>query len=150
MVSIRPSVTCICKVSPAFKACKNKTCYKYSCYDTQLYSAVCILGLFIKAYVYLVFNILCIAFIYNSIFIQYKRPLRASENVFEKREQTEAFKEYYSTRLNKQVFVYMKSFVSMPDLNEISTSILMEKVVLYDDNISAYSFNFSSRGSFEK
>ncbi len=53
------------------------------------------------------------------------------ENVFEKRDQIEPFKEYYSTRLNKQVFVYTKSYVDTNDLNVLSRNITMSNVILY-------------------
>lgn len=53
------------------------------------------------------------------------------ENVFETRDQIEPFKEYYSTRLNKQVFVYTKSYVDTNDLNVLSRNITMSNVILY-------------------
>ncbi len=53
------------------------------------------------------------------------------ENVFEKCSQVEGFKEYHSTRLDKQVFVYTKSFVDTNDLNSLSRSINASNVVLY-------------------
>ena len=53
------------------------------------------------------------------------------ENAFEKREQVEPFKEYYSTRLNKQVFVYTKPYVDTNDLNYMIKCITLNNVVLY-------------------
>lgn len=53
------------------------------------------------------------------------------ENTFEKREQEEPFKEYYSTRLDKQVFVYTKPYVDTNDLILLIKCITMNKVVLY-------------------
>lgn len=53
------------------------------------------------------------------------------ENTFEKSEKTEPFKEYFSTRLNKQVFVYTKSYVDTNDLNLLIKCIRVKNVVLY-------------------
>ena len=53
------------------------------------------------------------------------------ENAFEKSEQIEPFKEYFSTRLNKQVFVYTKPYVDTNDLNLLIRAIRAENVVLY-------------------
>lgn len=53
------------------------------------------------------------------------------EDVFEKQETADCFKEYCSTRLDKQVFVYRKSFVDCSDLNLLSRSVNKNNVVLY-------------------
>lgn len=53
------------------------------------------------------------------------------ENTFEKSERTEPFTEFSSTRLNKQVFVYTKSYVDTNDLNLLIRCIKQKNVVLY-------------------
>ena len=53
------------------------------------------------------------------------------ENVFEKKYDAEPFKEYRSTRLEKQVFVYTKPYVDTNDLTILSRNISMENVILY-------------------
>ena len=53
------------------------------------------------------------------------------ENAFEKETIAEPFKVYYSTRLNKQVFVYRKAYVDINDLNVLNRTITKENIILY-------------------
>ncbi len=53
------------------------------------------------------------------------------ENAFEKKSITNPFKEYCSTQLDKQVFVYTKSYVDTNDLNLLNRNITKSNVILY-------------------
>ena len=61
----------------------------------------------------------------------YSDGIRISENEFEKETIAEPFKVYYSTRLNKQVFVYRKAYVDINDLNVLNRTITKENIILY-------------------